>query len=207
MTGAATRVALLETAERLFAERGINGVPLREIQDTAGQSNPSVVAYHFGSKKGLVQALVRWRNGTLQQRRAELLTALRARDGDHDPRAIVWILVRPLADSIEAGEMFVPFLARLSENTHATTSYWPQDLDDWTTTATLELLEECLADLPERLRRGRVFQLNNSVLSLLGERSRNGHHIGEVQLHNYVDAWVGMLTAPVAAETQDLLQR
>ena len=34
-----------------------------------------------------------------------------------DPREAVWIIVRPLIESIDAGEMFVPFLARVSANT------------------------------------------------------------------------------------------
>src|SRR3546814_1363010 len=56
--GEATRVLLIEAAERLFATRGIDGVTLAQIQLAAGQSNSSVIGYHFGSKDGLVQAIL-----------------------------------------------------------------------------------------------------------------------------------------------------
>jgi AcrR family transcriptional regulator len=53
----ATRVLLLRTAVRLFAEHGVEGVSLREIGDAAGQGNKAVVHYYFGSREGLLHAL------------------------------------------------------------------------------------------------------------------------------------------------------
>lgn len=204
-SGETTRILLLETAERLFAVRGVEGVTVREIQEGAGQSNASVVAYHFGSKTGLVQALLEWRNAGLEESRADLLGQLRAAGADADPRSVVWLLVEPLVESIRSGEMYVPFLARLSENPRASTEYWPTDVADWTQESLQELVGAVLKGMPPRLRRGRTVQLYNSVLNLLGEQARAGHVISEAQLHNYVDAWVGLLTAPVSKETRALL--
>ena len=48
---------LIETAERLFAERGVNAVSLREIGAEAGQRNTGAVRYHFGTKEALVNAV------------------------------------------------------------------------------------------------------------------------------------------------------
>src|SRR6266571_3739086 len=59
--GEATREKLMVSAERLFALHGVAGASLREIQDDAGQSNASVIAYHFGSRHGLVRALLTFR--------------------------------------------------------------------------------------------------------------------------------------------------
>jgi AcrR family transcriptional regulator len=205
VAGETTRILLMETAERLFAERGIEAITAREIQDAAGQSNASVVAYHFGSKTALVHALIQWRNAGLDERRAAQLEEMHEADLDGDPRTVVWLLVRPLVDSIRDGEMYVPFLARLSENPRANTEYWPPGLADWSQESMLDLVGAALVDMPERLRRGRTVQLYNSVLNLLGEQARAGHRISEAQLHNYVDAWVGLLTAPVSAQTRALL--
>jgi AcrR family transcriptional regulator len=44
-------------AERLFAERGLDGVSLREIGAAVGNANNSAVQYHFGSKDQLVRAI------------------------------------------------------------------------------------------------------------------------------------------------------
>lgn len=205
-SGESTRVMLMEVAERLFATRGIEAVTLREIQAAAGQSNTSVIRYHFGSRDGLIRALVAHRQRTLGADRQQMLEAMREEGKEADPRAVVWLLVRPLANSIGAGEMFVPFLARLSEDPRARSDYWPEHLEDeWTQDRLEELVDAALQDLPERIRRGRTFQLYISLINVLAAAARSGHEVGEPQLHNYVDAWVGMLTAPVSYETRAFL--
>jgi len=205
-SGETTRVMLMEVAERLFATRGIEAVTLREIQEAAGQSNTSVIRYHFGSRDGLIRALIAHRQRTLGADRQQMLEIMRDEGKEADPRAVVWLLVRPLANSIEAGEMFVPFLARLSEDPRARSDYWPDHLeDDWTQERVEELVDAALQDLPERIRRGRTFQLYTSLINVLAAAARSGHGLAEAQLHNYVDAWVGMLTAPVSYETRGLL--
>jgi hypothetical protein len=50
-------------------------------------------------------------------------------------------------------------------------------------------------------------QLYNSVLSLLAELARGHQRISEAQLSNYVDGWVGMLTAPMSPATSELIGR
>jgi AcrR family transcriptional regulator len=206
-TGASTRIALMEAAEALFAARGINAVTLREIQLAAGQSNTSVIGYHFQSREGLVRALIEYRQKALSAEREAILERMRADGTTADPRAVVWLLVRPLANSIRNGEMFAPFLSRLAEDPEARSLYWPDHIDDaWSTDQMEHLVDAALQDLPDRIRRGRTFQLYNSVLNLLGALARSGARISEAQLHNYVDGWVGMLTAPVSYETRALLE-
>ena len=77
--GEATRELLMVTAERLIAMNGVEGVSLREIQAAAGQSNSSVITYHFGSQAGLVRALLEFRYRKINARRAELLREARGR--------------------------------------------------------------------------------------------------------------------------------
>ncbi|WP_243373428.1 TetR/AcrR family transcriptional regulator [Geotalea sp. SG265] len=43
---------LIETATRLFAERGLNGVSIRELSKAA-EVSISMISYHFGGKEGL----------------------------------------------------------------------------------------------------------------------------------------------------------
>jgi AcrR family transcriptional regulator len=56
-TGMRTRSRLLEAALNLIAERGEDGVTLRELTDAAG-ANVAAVSYHFGSLKSLCDAAV-----------------------------------------------------------------------------------------------------------------------------------------------------
>lgn len=67
------RATLLLAAERLFAERGVEFVSLREIAEAAGQRNNSAVQYHFGTKEGLIRALYDLRLVPLQQERTRML--------------------------------------------------------------------------------------------------------------------------------------
>jgi AcrR family transcriptional regulator len=53
-----TRLALMRAAERLFAERGVEAVSLREIATAAGQRNNSSALYHFGDKRELIEAML-----------------------------------------------------------------------------------------------------------------------------------------------------
>jgi AcrR family transcriptional regulator len=52
------RERLLREAARLFADRGVDGVPTREICAAAGV-NPGAIHYHFGDKDGLYAEVLR----------------------------------------------------------------------------------------------------------------------------------------------------
>jgi AcrR family transcriptional regulator len=70
------RVRIIRVAERLFAERGIAGVSLREISSAAGYANNNAVQYHFGSKHALVKAVFEYRYLPLDDHRTRLLAEL-----------------------------------------------------------------------------------------------------------------------------------
>src|SRR5271165_3963630 len=53
-----SREKLLGAAERLFADRGFNGVSVRQIAAAAGV-NSALVGYYFGSKTGLLSEVYR----------------------------------------------------------------------------------------------------------------------------------------------------
>lgn len=74
-----TRVALIEAAESLFAEQGVEAVSTRMIGAAIGSLNTNVVAYHFGSKEALVDAVYRHRLPAIDLRRGELLREIEAR--------------------------------------------------------------------------------------------------------------------------------
>ena len=55
--GLRTRTRLMDAALDLLAERGEEGVTLRELTDAAG-ANVAAVSYHFGSLKALFDAAI-----------------------------------------------------------------------------------------------------------------------------------------------------
>ena len=84
----------MDAAERLFAERGIDAVSLRTINTEAGYS-VAALHYHFGTRDGLVKALLQRAQPAMFQQRATMVAALEAQA--HPPiEAIVKALVYPL---------------------------------------------------------------------------------------------------------------
>ena len=66
------RERILAVAERMFAEHGMEGVGLRAIT-AAAKVNLASIAYHFGSKDGLLEALFAQRAAPIAQERLRLL--------------------------------------------------------------------------------------------------------------------------------------
>jgi AcrR family transcriptional regulator len=77
---AGTRESLLDAAESLFSERGIQAGSLRAITERAG-ANLAAVHYHFGSKQGLVGAVFSRRLAPLNAERLRRLEASDAAGG------------------------------------------------------------------------------------------------------------------------------
>ena len=96
----ATPTQLLDAAERLFAQRGIDKVSIREIVRASGQANLSAAHYHFGSREALVVALVQRRMQVINAWRHQALDAVQAAGRGHDVRAIVSATVGVLADVV-----------------------------------------------------------------------------------------------------------
>jgi AcrR family transcriptional regulator len=89
-----TAARIFLAAERLFAERGFEGVSVRDIVAEA-EVNLAAVSYHFGSKSELLLAVFRARTKQLNRERRE---GLRAAEAQHDGaplEAIVRALLGP----------------------------------------------------------------------------------------------------------------
>lgn len=74
-----TKTRILDAAERLFAQDGIDATSLRAITDAAN-ANLAAVNYHFGSKEALVHAVFGRRLKPLNERRLQMLDAAIAAD-------------------------------------------------------------------------------------------------------------------------------
>jgi AcrR family transcriptional regulator len=86
-------------ALRLFAERGVDGVTVREIATASGQKNHGVVGYYYGSKEALVREIIVDGAIAIDQRRNALLDELEAKRGPKTVREVVDVLIFPAADS------------------------------------------------------------------------------------------------------------
>jgi AcrR family transcriptional regulator len=75
MSRGETKARILDAAERLFAERGIDGSSLRAVTREA-EVNLAAVHYHLGSKQALLEAVMARRIDPVNQARLERLEEL-----------------------------------------------------------------------------------------------------------------------------------
>jgi AcrR family transcriptional regulator len=73
-----TRALILDAAERLFAERGVDAVSVRAVLNEAGV-NVALAHYHFGSREGLIAELLRTRVAPLAEEQLRALEVVDAR--------------------------------------------------------------------------------------------------------------------------------
>jgi AcrR family transcriptional regulator len=116
--GAATRERLMVAGERLFAERGIDAISIRDITNEAG-ANSAAIHYHFGSKTALITAILDWRAAAVAARRSEWLERIEV-NADPSLREVIEAFVVPTAelanDTDGGGRYHIGFLAAVLAN-------------------------------------------------------------------------------------------
>ena len=121
-----TKEIILDKAEELFAAKGYKGTSLRMIT-TAAEVNLAAVNYHFGSKEGLVAAVISRRivplNDQRCQRLAQVLT--KADSAGTKPRLseVLMAFIEPtllLPESAPGARNFVTLIGRAMADTDET---------------------------------------------------------------------------------------
>lgn len=92
-----TKEALLDAAESLLLERGFAGTSLRSIAEKA-DVNLAATNYHFGSKQGLLEALVHRRVRPINEARLENLGRLEATGETLEVEEILFAFLEPLSE-------------------------------------------------------------------------------------------------------------
>lgn len=192
------RTRLVAATERLVAERGIE-VPLRDIAAAAGQRNHSAVQYHFGTREGLLEAVLRERMVPLGARMLERLADLEAVGAEPDLADLLAVIVEPLATvPYELGSThYARFLEQV--RTHpvlAQTSLL--ELENW---AAVRLVLSRLGrrlELPVDVRRRRLRSMATVMFALLADRERDPGQAATVA--EVVDLLVAHLSAPALRE-------
>lgn len=115
-SGLSTPQRILQAAERLFSDRGIDAVSLREITTAAGV-NSAAAHYHFGSKEAVLQALFAERARPIAARREELLGQLKLdRQGRPRLEDVLRAFLKPALDALNTpdGIAFTMLRARMA---------------------------------------------------------------------------------------------
>lgn len=115
-TGLTTPQRILHAAERLFSERGVDGVSLREITTEAGV-NSAAAHYHFGSKDEVLKELFTLRARPIAERRIEGLSQLkRNRQGRPELEDVLRAFLWPALEDLNTpdGTAFSLLRARMA---------------------------------------------------------------------------------------------
>lgn len=100
MTPSSTRTRILDAAEIVFAARGFDAVPVREIMDRA-EARLGLLGYHFGTKEALFEAVLARRIDILSSARADRLAEIKGTQ-DSSVEAVVKAFVAPYRDMMIA---------------------------------------------------------------------------------------------------------
>jgi AcrR family transcriptional regulator len=203
----ATRVALVETAERLFAERGIEAVSLRDVSKDAGQRNHNAAQYHFGDRAGLVAAVYEHRMRIVNERRHAMLAVIDGDGRSDDVAALAAAIVEPLAAVVaETDGWYGRFLARTQWDpyAHAVLGGLPV-LSSYATAC--QLLGRALGDLPRRLRAERLHEMEALLIGTIAgwewrrQRGEPALPLAALQLE-LAATTTALLTAPITTRTE-----
>ena len=164
-----TRARLVRAGERRFARDGVNGAKLSDIVRDAGQRNDSAVGYHFGSRQGLLTAIV-----------AKHMLAMEAHReipaDDADLHAVVTAIVAPTAALLatEDGRDFLRIIEQVADWSGVGTSRQNDVLTGTVIGAQLDRLHALLEpELGVTLARERGALLVTFLTAALAERARS----------------------------------
>ncbi|PTL85753.1 TetR/AcrR family transcriptional regulator [Vitiosangium sp. GDMCC 1.1324] len=204
--GSETRELLLITAERLFAEHGVEAVSNRQVSEAAGQSNNFAVGYHFGTKNDLVLAILRRHSESIERRRAEMLAEI---IGSPDLRDWVSCLVRPSIEhlaTLGSPSWYARFIAQVTTHPALQELVINEAVASRAMQQIIEGMFRLVPRLPENVQLERGYMSRLLIVHMCAERERALHEgtapprsTWESTASGLVDALVGLWLAPVSA--------
>jgi len=202
-----TQRQLISAAESLFAERGIDGVSLREITVAAGVRNSTALQYHFGTREGLVRAVLKKHFAGIEVHRNALLDEYE-REGTDDLRTLVAAYVRPLAAKLideDGGRAYLRITAQLV-NRPGFQAREPSDDRRDSTYRWRMLLAPHLPDVALKRLHPRFTAIRVTFIELARRAEQAPARSDALFTSHLVDLVTALLDAPVSAETAELIE-
>lgn len=170
-----TRLALIRAGEHLFARHGVDGARAADIRRAAGQQNESALSYHFGSREGLLVAIVTRHLETTEPLRRKALDAITERGRAPSPAGLVGALVMPDATCLHegSGRDYLRIIAQIAGSAGVQRGPVRLPLDG---SALEELIDRIVAEvarrMPEPAARERVAAVIGFHTFALADRAR-----------------------------------
>jgi len=211
-----TRSKILQTAEKLFAKRGIDQTSIRLINQTAGQRNSSATQYHFGSKSGLIAALFDYRMESINERRLQMLAELEAAGRTDNIRSMVEILVIPLAEQLNrnsAARYYIPVASQVIGHPRYYKIAQARRIHGTGLKQIIQMMKLVLPALPEELFMQRFGMALRQIFNELSDYQRL--YLANVRaarpdmalfISNLIDAVTAQFTTPISQQTRQELE-
>jgi len=192
-----TRARLLRAGEQRFARDGVAGAKLSDVVRDAGQRNDSAVGYHFGSRQGLLTAIVAKHMAVMEAQREVPAP-------DDDLVEVVRLIVAPTAALLatEDGRDFLRIIEQLAGWSGVGTGHPNEVLSGTVIGAQLERLHALLEPrLGTTIARERGALLVTFLTAALAERARAREDGARQRLghERFVDHVVNVLSGGLSA--------
>ena len=210
-SAASTQATLLRVAERLIAVGGLTGPSDREIIADAKVGNKSAIKYHFGSRRGLIDAILAEHGEVLRVRRALAFEELTVSRATTNLFQLSRVVVEPYASFLADGPSQWAYLA-VAQSVLEDPREQPEDLPARFRDPLIPRLIELMLTqipLPAELSAERALVGIGQVIASVGARARQ--QLVEVRRRplsgievfsaNLVDMLHGSLIAPASAQT------
>ncbi len=212
----ATQTALMDAAEKLIAQHGIENVSIRDIVAGAKQKNESALQYHFKSLTGLIDAIHTRRSRQTRQFRAELLETLLTKSSQPSVRELCTAMVQPsfdLARSHIAYRRYIKaFGHELTLTESSALSVASQHGGGGASGQQIGvLLKQALPQLSNSSYQRRMDTAIRLCSASMCHHARQPNafrgETAELFFHSLLDALVGLLSAQESSETKKLARR
>ncbi len=202
-----TRAQLIQAAERLFAERGVEAVSLREINREADQRNTTALQYHFEDRDGLVHAILAKHEVAIEASRHALLDQIE-QDRQVDLHRLASALVLPAAEKLsdrDGGRAYLRIVAQLINRHIARADPIAREdsassLNRWRTMVEPEMSPLAVDPLHSRFTARRIMFIE------LARRAESPRRKDDRLFASHlIDLVTAILDAPISNETRALL--
>lgn len=203
-----TRVRIKIAARKLFAERGVEAVTVREIVAAAGARNGGSLNYYFGSKEGLISELISdlfktWSRGWLQG-----FSELEKSGGALSVRDVITVLVQG-GDTFPGSDpnpTAARFLASVLFTRRSVVRETMDQMDYTIFNHLLGYIAKLRSDIPRPVMRQRLIYLSWYLISVqsaheasLANRKRSDVWLKFDPQANIIDTATGLIEAPIGA--------
>jgi AcrR family transcriptional regulator len=192
-----TRERLLDIAEQLFAEKGVDSVSIRSI-NAAAQLSPGILHYHFGNKDTLLEAIIARRMDEIMTHRQTMISSL---DNNTAPTTndVAAILVTPLASFVcnnnQRGLWYLKLIARLHSNKSQTLNAVSQRYQDRVLNPLQHVLEASCAHLSAKQLSLRLSFASSTLL-----QSARDWPLDEAELSSQATQLITFIAAGLSAK-------